>query len=98
MVIQSSSSVTDGTSTSAYRYMHMQQPPTLITMANVKGDMLPTLITGTIGPVLIYKIRQAPSDLQWTRCGLETVQRSSELCLCFPHWGDKLLLSCHEAD
>jgi len=42
-------------------------------MANVKGYTLPTLITGAVGPVLVYKKRPAPADLQWTGCGSESV-------------------------
>jgi len=54
---------------------HAEQPPTLITMASVKGDTLSTLNTGTIGPMLTYKSRLALSRLQWTRCGPESVPR-----------------------
>jgi len=38
--------------------------------------MLQTLITDTVGPVPIYKNRPPPIQLQWTRCGSESVLRS----------------------
>ena len=38
--------------------------------------MLQTLITGTDGPVPIYKIDQHRFDLQCTGCGLESVPKS----------------------
>jgi len=34
------------------RTRHVEYPPMLITMANIKGDVLPSLITGTVGPAL----------------------------------------------
>jgi len=35
----------------ADQIQHVEQPPTLIMMGNVKGDMLPKLVTGTFGLV-----------------------------------------------
>ena len=43
------------------RIQHIDQPPTLVTMGNVKGDMLPTLINASVGPVPIYN-----KKLSWT--------------------------------
>jgi len=34
---------------------HVEQSPTLTEMSNIRGDMLQSLVTGTFGPVPIYK-------------------------------------------